>query len=353
MSDIGEVIVNSLARVLERLIDVNRHSSTSQLITKFQCSYAPEVSILSYLERIRKYARCSSECFVVALIYIDRIIESRRIILTSLNIHRLLITSVMLSAKFLDDIFYNNAFYAKLGGVSPLEMNALEIEFLKLINFSLFVNFDSYTQYKIELFRFSESSPKSISNPLPLYIPIHDPIYYGIIPVTIPSTKSPVSITGVTTVIGLPEMEGYSTFPFSDNEFVKLNSGMYQQQLSRMNTLCVNQNVHNHNGNYSSNGGLVLSQPNYSQSLSFLNPCDNQDNYSLNSSIYQQHSIEQRNKFSNHMEKESFYPLKYTNYGLKMEVDQRNSMNLAILGDHDQYHSSIYRSAHPLFNSSM
>lgn len=260
----------------------------------------------------------------------------------------------MLSAKFLDDIFYNNAFYAKLGGVSPLEMNALEIEFLKLINFSLFVNFDSYSQYKIELFRFSESSPKSISNPLPLYIPINNPIYYGIIPVTIPSTKSPVSITGVTTFIGFPEMEGYSTYPFSNNEFVKLNSDMYQQQLSGMNTLCVNQNVHNHNGNYSSNGGLVLSQQNYSQSLSFVNPWDNEDNYSLNSSIYQQHSSEhRRNKYSNHIDKESFYPLKYNNYSLKMEVDEGNSMYVAIQSDHDQYHSSIYRSGHPLFNSSM
>jgi hypothetical protein len=52
---------------------------------------------------------------VVALIYIDRIIESRNVVLTALNVHRLLITSLMLAAKFFDDLFYNNAFYAKLG----------------------------------------------------------------------------------------------------------------------------------------------------------------------------------------------------------------------------------------------
>ena len=52
---------------------------------------------------------------MVALIYIDRIIESRNVVLTALNVHRLLITSLMLAAKFFDDLFYNNAFYAKLG----------------------------------------------------------------------------------------------------------------------------------------------------------------------------------------------------------------------------------------------
>ena len=63
-----------------------------QLITKFQSSYPPEVSIHAYLERIKKYAGCSDSCFVVALIYIDRMIEIRNVVLTSLNVHRLIIT---------------------------------------------------------------------------------------------------------------------------------------------------------------------------------------------------------------------------------------------------------------------
>jgi hypothetical protein len=57
----------------------------------------------------------------------------------------------MLAAKFFDDLFYNNAFYAKLGGVAPLEMNALELEFLQLLNYSLFVTPDVYTKYYSEL----------------------------------------------------------------------------------------------------------------------------------------------------------------------------------------------------------
>lgn len=59
---------------------------------KFQSSYAPDVSIESYLERVRRYSRCSDACFVMALIYVDRLIESKNLVLTALNAHRLLIT---------------------------------------------------------------------------------------------------------------------------------------------------------------------------------------------------------------------------------------------------------------------
>jgi len=146
----------ALANVLETLIDANKkYQSAPQVVTKFQCSYAPDVSIISYLERIRKYAKCSDCCFVISLIYIDRMIESCNVVLTSLNVHRLLITSIMLSAKFLDDLFYNNAFYAKLGGVSVTELNALEIEFLQKIHFSLYVSPESYWKYLSELRRFT------------------------------------------------------------------------------------------------------------------------------------------------------------------------------------------------------
>mmetsp|Transcript_23585 Transcript_23585/g.22731 ORF Transcript_23585/g.22731 Transcript_23585/m.22731 type:complete len:499 (-) Transcript_23585:485-1981(-) len=150
-SDNCDVIIKVLSNVLSRLIDVNKSHTGQQLITKFQSSYPPEVSIHAYLERIKKYARCSDSCFVVALIYIDRMIEIRNVVLTSLNVHRLIITSLMLAAKFFDDLFYNNAFYAKLGGVAPLEMNSLELDFLQLLNFSLFVTPEVYSKYHAEL----------------------------------------------------------------------------------------------------------------------------------------------------------------------------------------------------------
>jgi hypothetical protein len=55
------------------------------------------------------------------------------------------------AAKFWDDIYYNNAFWAKIGGVSSLELNNLELEFLFSVNFDLAVTADEYDKYKQEL----------------------------------------------------------------------------------------------------------------------------------------------------------------------------------------------------------
>ena len=43
---------------------------------------------------------------------------------SSPQVHRLLITSIMLASKFFDDVYYNNAYYARVGGISNIEARA-------------------------------------------------------------------------------------------------------------------------------------------------------------------------------------------------------------------------------------
>lgn len=52
--------------------------------------------------------------------------------------------SIMLASKFFDDVYYNNAYYARVGGISNLEINSLEMEMLRMISFSLFVQPEQY-----------------------------------------------------------------------------------------------------------------------------------------------------------------------------------------------------------------
>ena len=121
--------------------------------------------------RICKFAACSGECFVLALIYVDRVIQNNEyFVVNSLNVHRLLITSIMLAAKYFDDQYFNNAFYARIGGLSPSEMNSLETEFLFLINFSLFVSTDTFKQYFLELCKHTLNSPCDCMYGPPLYL---------------------------------------------------------------------------------------------------------------------------------------------------------------------------------------
>ncbi|ESW19048.1 hypothetical protein PHAVU_006G092300 [Phaseolus vulgaris] len=108
-------------------------------VTIFHGSKAPNMSVTQYMERIFKYSNCSTSCFVIAHIYLERFFQKKSGYLTSFNAHRLLITSIMVAAKFLDDKYYSNAYFAKVGGVSTEEMNRMEIEFLFNLEFRLFV----------------------------------------------------------------------------------------------------------------------------------------------------------------------------------------------------------------------
>eukprot|EP00953_Heterococcus_sp_UTEX-ZZ885_P036036 18582-Heterococcus_DN1.PRE.1 len=92
----GKAIVTVLACVLTRLIEANSASGHDHLdpsaITKFHALLPPAINVADYLERILKYSSCSNECFVLALIYIDRLIQFNNFALTSFNVHRVIIT---------------------------------------------------------------------------------------------------------------------------------------------------------------------------------------------------------------------------------------------------------------------
>lgn len=141
--------VEALSYVLMRLCERNnRRISSTTPVTRFHALRPPQISIKDYLKRIAKFSHCSEECFVLALIYIDRLILSNRTFLVNIyNVHRLVIASVMVAAKFFDDEYFNNAHYGRVGGVSCKEVNQLEIEFLFMINFDLLVTNELYTTY--------------------------------------------------------------------------------------------------------------------------------------------------------------------------------------------------------------
>ncbi|KAL3615265.1 Cyclin-U1-1 [Castilleja foliolosa] len=150
-------VLTILSHVLEKLVtrndDLLRHGggSAGKTLSAFDGVRAPAISLEKYVERIYKYTGCSPSCFVVGFVYIDRLVHKYPgSLLVSLNVHRLLVTSVMVASKILDDVHYNNAFYARVGGVSNVELNKLELELLFLLDFGVCVSsrvFETYCQH--------------------------------------------------------------------------------------------------------------------------------------------------------------------------------------------------------------
>lgn len=94
-------------------------------LTVFHGLRAPPISIEAYLVRIAKYAKCSPACFVHSMVHMLKLAQhDASFAPTRLNVHRLLLTGVLISAKFLDDRYFNNAFYAKVGSAGPRAVSA-------------------------------------------------------------------------------------------------------------------------------------------------------------------------------------------------------------------------------------
>ncbi|RKF61246.1 PHO85 cyclin-6 [Erysiphe neolycopersici] len=99
---------------------------------------------------------------------------SRVFVVDSYNIHRLVIAGVTCASKFFSDVFYTNSRYAKVGGLPLLELNHLELQFLLLNDFRLFVPVEEFEVYGTMLVEFyareiinqkQESSPVEIEFP--------------------------------------------------------------------------------------------------------------------------------------------------------------------------------------------
>ncbi|KAG0583736.1 hypothetical protein KC19_3G159400 [Ceratodon purpureus] len=171
-------VLNVLAAVLERLVARNEQfanapSQQGKKLTIFHGLRAPSISIAKYLERIFKYTSCSPSCFVVGYVFLDRLIHRQPdLLVTSLNVHRLLVTSVMVATKTLDDVHFNNAFFARVGGVSVVELNRLELEFLFRLDFKLSVSvsmFESYCTYLERDISAVDKKPERVERSLPAF----------------------------------------------------------------------------------------------------------------------------------------------------------------------------------------
>jgi hypothetical protein len=115
-------------------------------LTRFHSSGIPSITLRDYFRRIAKYAHCSAECFIVALIYLNRYCTAQRVPLTLRNAHRVSIVAVMVAAKLRDDIFYSNTYYANIGGIHADEVNHLELEFLSVLRWRTWVDRAEYDQ---------------------------------------------------------------------------------------------------------------------------------------------------------------------------------------------------------------
>ena len=145
-------IKKALITMADLLTDICEESSkdkdtNNKLIKPFLSKKIPSISIEKYLVRLVSHSKMEISTLILILIYIDKICKNNKFRLNFFNIHKFIVTSMLVSIKYNEDDFFSNSFYAKVGGVSITELNHLEYEFLSLIDFDLYVDDDLYSKY--------------------------------------------------------------------------------------------------------------------------------------------------------------------------------------------------------------
>ncbi|GMH00619.1 hypothetical protein Nepgr_002458 [Nepenthes gracilis] len=120
----------------------------------FDSHEVPDMTIQSYLERIFRYTRAGPSVYVVAYVYIDRLCQNHPgFRISPRNVHRLLITTIMVASKYVEDMNYRNSYFARVGGFTTKELNKLEVDFLFFMGFKLHVNVSVFESYCCHLER--------------------------------------------------------------------------------------------------------------------------------------------------------------------------------------------------------
>ncbi|KAL3814964.1 hypothetical protein ACJIZ3_016232 [Penstemon smallii] len=147
------LVISVLASLIERTMARNERIAknckwSSSKTRVFDCNETPDMTIQSYLERIFRYTRAGPSVYVVAYVYIDRFCELYPEFRIGVrNVHRLLITTIMVASKYVEDMNYRNSYFGRVGGLSRKDMNNLEFEFLFLMKFKLHVNVSVFESY--------------------------------------------------------------------------------------------------------------------------------------------------------------------------------------------------------------
>ena len=103
-----------------------------------------KININDYLLRIVKYTKINISTLILSIASITYLMRKTKNEICFNNIYKLIITSCFLNSKFYEDITFSSNFFAKVGGIPTKELNFLEMEFYRKIEYRLLESEENY-----------------------------------------------------------------------------------------------------------------------------------------------------------------------------------------------------------------
>ncbi|KAK6329852.1 hypothetical protein TWF718_003284 [Orbilia javanica] len=148
-------LVILISDMLNQLVSLNDGIPLTQGgLTRFHSRAPPTITITDYLHRIALHTTLEPSTLLSMVYYIDLLSNHYpAFTISSLTVHRFLITAATVSSKGLCDSFCTNTFYARVGGISLRELNVLELEFLNRVGWRIVPQAEVLREYYMSLVR--------------------------------------------------------------------------------------------------------------------------------------------------------------------------------------------------------
>ncbi len=108
--------------------------------------------MINFIEALYNCVQFSSECCIISLIYINRIIALTGLSLQNTNWRPLIFVSLMISQKIWDDKYLSNGDFSYIYPFfEKSQLNILEMKFLEMIQYNVYVKLSVYMTFYLEL----------------------------------------------------------------------------------------------------------------------------------------------------------------------------------------------------------
>ena len=140
-------IINIISLLLTNICEENNEKNKNGIDKYFETQVKPSINIKDYITRLFVFSKPEESTIISSLIYIDRFCQNNQIILTKCNIYKLILASFVVAIKYNEDFIYSMDIFSKIGGISSTELKNLELKFLFMIEFDLFIDKELYYNY--------------------------------------------------------------------------------------------------------------------------------------------------------------------------------------------------------------
>ena len=112
-------------------------------------------NMTNYIKHFINKVNLEPSTLILSTMYLDRLCSKGKFKLNTNNACEIFLICLILAIKFNEEYFENNYYYSKIVGINNRNLNKLEKQALRIINFNLYVyeeQFKSYINQFSELF---------------------------------------------------------------------------------------------------------------------------------------------------------------------------------------------------------